>query len=156
MTEIQWVGGSEADRSAVLAQHDAYLQANAKLDWDHLESVFSPEKWAEYFNLNGFIYKGREHWIRLWKYYITQHSTGYWQPFDMTGFISGDLATVWAQRKTFWNWTGADQRYNTERQNDEVYETRSTMIFHREDGDWKIVHVHFSNSKEGGERPGGI
>jgi hypothetical protein len=29
------------------------------------------------------------------------------------------------------------------------------MVFHREDGDWRVVHAHFSEA-DSGPRPGGI
>lgn len=155
MLEIEWIGGSEEDRKAVADQHEAYLVANSKFDWDHLESVYSAEPWATYFNLNGHTYKGREHWIRLWKYYIERQRIGYWTPFDMTGVISGDLATVWCHRHTQSEWFGADKPM-MRRENAKAFVSRSTMIFHRENGEWRCVHVHFSDSRSDEPRPGGV
>ena len=33
--------------------------------------------------------------------------------------------------------------------------TRSTMVFRKEAGEWRVVHVHFSEASSG-ERPGGV
>ena len=33
--------------------------------------------------------------------------------------------------------------------------TRSTMVFRKEDGDWRVVHVHFSEAATT-PRPGGV
>src|SRR4051812_42251610 len=112
MTEdIVFVGGSEADRKAVAAQHAAYLEANAVFDFDRLQKdIWSAAPQASFFNLNGHTYVGRDHWVRLWKYYKEHMQTGTWVPYDMRGFISGDLATVWCHRKTKLAWTGTDPR----------------------------------------------
>ncbi|WP_188612008.1 YybH family protein [Chelatococcus reniformis] len=149
------MGGSDEDREAVAAQHEAYLVANSKFDWDHLMSVYSESSWATYFNLNGHTYDGRDHWIKLWKYYITQQETGYWRPFDMKGVISGDLATVWCHRNTQSTWFGGDDPMSPRREG-KPFISRSTMIFCRQDGDWRCVHVHFSESRSEEPRPGGI
>lgn len=154
MLDIAWTGGSEADRKAVAEQHDAYLVANAKFDSEHLLSVFSESPWAAYFNLNGHIYEGRDHWIRLWKYYVNQQSTGYWKPFDLTGVISGDLATVWCKRETVSTWFGSDN-HPAGTGDGKPFISRSTMVFHRENGEWRCVHVHFSRLATD-ERPGGV
>jgi len=154
MLDISWIGGSEEDRAAVAGQHEAYLVANAKFDWDHLMSVFSDSPWAEYFNLNGHIYKGRDHWIELWKYYINQQTTGYWKPFELTGLLSGDLATVWCKRETVSTWFGQDKPMMGSGES-KPFISRSTMIFHRENGEWRCVHVHFSKLNDD-ERPGGV
>jgi len=155
MLQIEWTGGSEADRKAVAECHDAYLVANSKFDSDHLLAVFSDVPWAEYFNLNGHIYKGRDHWIRLWKYYITQQTLGYWKPFEMTGVLSGDLATVWCQRETFSTWFGPDERAPDSSGDGSKFISRSTMVFHRQNSEWRCVHLHFSRLATD-ERPGGV
>lgn len=155
MPSIAWNGGSEADQKALAEQQEAYLQANAKFDWDKLESVYSDAPWATYFNLNGHVYEGKEHWIRLWKYYITQQNIGYWEPYEMKGVISGDLAVIWCLRKTKSDWFGNDQPMN-KRPNAQEYISRSTMTFQREKDGWRCVHVHFSESRIGEPRPGGI
>jgi len=153
--EIEWLGGSEADRTAVANQHEAYLQANAKFDWEELRGVYSKNPFATYFNLNGHVYEGIEHWIGLWKYYITQQKGGYWTPYEMKGIISGDMAVVWCLRKTKVDWFGSDERLSN-RPNNQEFISRSTMTFMREAEGWRCVHVHFSDSATGKPRPGGV
>lgn len=156
MLEIAWTGGSEEDRKAVADQHEAYLRANAEFDWEKLRGVFSAQDFATFFNLNGHVYNGIEHWIRLWQYYITQQRIGYWQPFEIKGVISGDLATVWCLRHTKSDWFGSDSKIGDKRANNEEFVSRSTMVFVRETEGWRCVHVHFSDSAIGGDRPGGV
>lgn len=156
MLTVEWEGGSEADRKAVAEQHDNYLWANAEFNWDKLDSVFSDRPWATYFNLNGHVYNGKSHWIRLWKYYITQQRIGYWEPFEMKGVISGDLAVVWCLRKTKSEWFGTDDRMMRQHASGQEFISRSTMTFTREPAGWRCVHVHFSDSRIGEPRPGGV
>jgi ketosteroid isomerase-like protein len=157
MTEsVQFIGGSAADRKAVIDQHRAYLEANAVFDFDRLEGkIWSPAPEASFFNLNGHTYTGRDHWVRLWKYYKQHMQTGTWIPYDIHCAISGDLAVVWCHRKTKLAWTGTDPRPDNNRHKDKEFTSRSTMTFHRENGEWRVVHTHFSEGSDD-PRPGGI
>lgn len=69
MKESALVGGSEGDRAALLQLHEDYIDANARFDWVKLEPIWSGAGEATFFNLNGHAYQGRDHWIRLWKFY---------------------------------------------------------------------------------------
>ena len=69
MSEPNLVGGSQADREQILKLHADYLDANARFDWQKLQPIWSGAPEALFFNLNGHSYAGREHWIRLWKFY---------------------------------------------------------------------------------------
>jgi len=148
------VGGSEADRSRVLERLHEYLEANASFDWGQLQDIWSGEPEAVFFNLNGHTYKGREHWTRLWQFYQPNVRSGYWTPFDLGGVVSNDLAVVWCERHTQSEWIGRDpppqaRRYGVS------FISRSTMVFRKEAGDWRVVHVHFSEASTV-PRPGGI
>jgi ketosteroid isomerase-like protein len=148
------VGGSEADRSRVLERLHEYLEANASFDWGLLQDIWSGEPEAVFFNLNGHTYKGRDHWTRLWQFYQPNVRSGYWTPFDLGGVVSNDLAVVWCERHTQSEWIGRDpppqaRRYGVS------FISRSTMVFRKEAGDWRVVHVHFSEASTA-PRPGGI
>src|SRR6266571_4540355 len=108
MSETRLVGGSESDRTRILAQHEAYLQANADFDWVKLEDVFSGMPEAVFFNLNGHTYNGREHWTRLWKFYKQNVRSSYWTPYDIGGVVTGELAVVWCHRRTSRRWLGTE------------------------------------------------
>jgi len=161
MAEIAFVGGSEADRKRIAEQHHNYLTVNASFDWQGLQPIWSGAPDATFYNMNGHVYQGREHWTRLWQYYKTQMQTGEWVPFDMHGTISGDLAVVWCLRKTRIIWSGNDPRPDERAHKDKPeFTSRSTMVFRREAGadgkpDWRVVHVHFSEHSTD-PRPGGI
>ncbi len=153
MTEAGLTGGSEADRETLLALHAAYLEANAAFDWRALEGIWSASDRATFFNLNGHTYVGRDHWIRLWKFYAGKLETGAWTPCDIGGTVGDSLAVIWCHRKTRLRWVGEDDRPSALHDRDFV--SRSTMVFHREDGAWRVVHVHFSEASAD-DRPGGI
>jgi ketosteroid isomerase-like protein len=148
------VGGSAADRRRVLERMDEYLDINARFDWVKLQDMWSAAPEAVFFNLNGHTYKGREHWTRLWQFYQGNVASRYWTPFDVGGVVSDDLAVVWCERHTKSEWVGnepppAARRYGTE------FISRSTMVFRKEEGDWRVVHVHFSEASTA-PRPGGV
>ena len=148
------VGGSEADRSRVLERVHEYLEANAGFDWGRLQDIWSGAPESVFFNLNGHTYKGREHWTRLWQFYQPNVRSGYWTPFDLGGVVSNDLAVVWCERHTQSEWIGRNpppqaRRYGVS------FISRSTMVFRKEAGDWRVVHVHFSEASTA-PRPGGI
>jgi hypothetical protein len=156
MDGIKLAGGSESDRQAVLDLQEAYLDANATFDWRRLEaSIFSSDAVARFFNMNGHTYKGRDHWVELWKYYGGQLQTGAWIPFDVGGTVGADVAVLWCERKTAMRWTGSDQRPDDKWHIDQDFISRSTMVFQKDSVGWRVVHVHFSEANPG-KRPGGI
>ena len=153
MSEIAFVGGSARDREEVAAQHHAYLTVNSVFDWEGLQPIWSGAPDATFFNMNGHVYQGREHWTRLWQYYKDKVASGYWTPFDVGGVVNGDLAVIWCERHTRSEWVGSDPTPSRPYGKDFV--SRSTMVFRKEDGDWRVVHVHFSPASEA-PRPGGV
>ncbi|HEX3537707.1 MAG TPA: nuclear transport factor 2 family protein [Stellaceae bacterium] len=148
------VGGSLEDRQRVLERMHEYLEINARFDWEPLQDLWSGAPEAVFFNLNGHTYNGREHWTRLWQFYQNNVKSSYWTPFDIGGVVNESLAVVWCERHTRSEWVGqepppAARRYGTE------FISRSTMVFRKEDGDWRGVHVHFSEASTA-PRPGGV
>lgn len=155
MNDVNLIGGDAKDRKRVLEQHAAYLDANSKFDIGALRGIWSEAPAATFFNLNGHTYRGREHWFRLWEYYSERIETGYWTPSEMGGVVGADVAVVWCHRKTRIKWIGEESRAAGAMHEDKEFRSRSTMVFHKEGGDWRVVHVHFSDMSES-ERPGGI
>ena len=153
MTDAGLVGGSESDRESLLSLHAAYLEANASFDWEALDGIWSGSDWATFFNLNGHTYVGRAHWIRLWKFYAGKLETGAWTPYDIGGTVGDTLAVIWCHRKTRLRWTGEGDSPSA--LHDREFVSRSTMVFRKEDGAWRVVHVHFSEASAD-ERPGGV
>jgi ketosteroid isomerase-like protein len=154
MSEIHLVGGAPQDRKRILERLDQYLAANARFDWEALQDIWSGAPEALFFNLNGHTYRGREHWTNLWKYYQHNVDSSYWTPFDVGGVVSDELAVVWCHRHTHSDWRGTDPA-PASRPYGEEFISRSTMVFRKEDRDWRVVHVHFSTASTA-PRPGGV
>ncbi len=133
MREANLVGGSKRDREQILKLHADYIDANARFDWQKLEPIWSAAPEAVFFNLNGHTYNGREHW----------------------GVVSDDMAVVWCHRRTKRNWTGAAPPPKDIHYGGDEFITRSTVVFRKEAGGWRVVHAHFSEASSG-ERPGGV
>ena len=156
MSEANLVGGTDADRKEILRLHEKYIDVNARFDWENLQPIFSGAPEATYFNLNGHTYKGREHWTRLWKFYVQNVQSGYWTPYDIGGTVTGDLARGVVPSRD----AAAMDRHRNRRRATSTTTTRnsisrSTMVFRKEDGQWRVVHVHFSPG-DSGPRPGGV
>jgi ketosteroid isomerase-like protein len=154
LSNAKLIGGSAADRDAILAQFRDYLVANTNYDGAALQAIWSDAPEATFFNLNGHVYRGRAHWLRLWDYYRSRVSNSVWEPYDIAGTVSDDLAVVWCLRRTFYKWVG-DGPLDAGRRPERSSISRSTMVFRKEDGTWRVVHVHFSTASED-PRPGGV
>jgi ketosteroid isomerase-like protein len=155
MTEPNLVGGSAEDRAEILKLQADYIDVNTRFDWENLQPLFSPAPEATFFNLNGHTYRGREHWTRLWKFYGQQVQSSYWTPYDIGGVVTGDLAVVWCHRTTRRQWVGAEPPPRDIHYDNSEFVSRSTMVFRKEDGTWRVVHAHFSPADQG-PRPGGV
>ena len=155
LRDAKLVGGSASDRAKLLQLLHEYIVANGHFDWDGIEPMWSTLPEATFFNLNGHTYKGRDHWLRLWEFYGKNVQSSHWTPFDLGGVVSGDMAVIWCRRETRRQWGGKDHPPRDIHYEGEKFITRSTMVFHREGGDWRVVHVHFSEA-DSGPRPGGI
>jgi ketosteroid isomerase-like protein len=155
MQDANLVGGSREDRERILTLHESYIDANARFDWVKLQPIFSAAPEALFFNLNGHTYNGREHWTQLWRFYGQNVRSSYWTPYDIGGVVSDNTAVVWCHRKTRRNWTGQDAPPKDIHYDGSEFITRSTMVFRKEDGEWRVVHAHFSEASAGA-RPGGV
>ena len=155
MSEGKLIGGSETDRKRLLQLLDDYIEANQHFDWQRLQPIWSELPEATFFNLNGHTYNGADHWRRLWVYYKQNVKGSYWTPFDIGGIINGDMAVIWCHRDTRRNWVGKEQPPRDIHYQGDKFVTRSTMVFHKEGGNWRVVHAHFSEA-DSGPRPGGI
>jgi hypothetical protein len=152
-TDVVFDGGSEVERRRLLELHQIYLDANAKLDTELLSTVWRDDPSAVYFNLNGHTYVGLNQWKRLWRHYKTQFETVEpWVPTHVKVLIRGDMAVITCERTCRLRWIGDEPPASF---SDKPLPSRSTQVYVRENGDWRVVHAHFSPANEG-PRPGSI
>jgi hypothetical protein len=151
--DIIFEGGSEANRARLLQMHETYLDANNRLDVETLRKAWDDGPGGVYFNLNGHTYRGFDHWAKLWAFYRTQFRTIQpWTPFDTKVVIGTDMAVITCSRTCRLEWIG-ENRPETFTEKDLT--SRSTEVFAKRNGDWRVIHVHFSPASEG-PRPGKI
>jgi hypothetical protein len=155
MAEAKLLGGSEADRKELLRLLDQYIDANASFDLEKLQPIWSEIPEATFFNLNGHTYSGVSHWRRLWEFYKKNVKGSFWTPFDIGGVVTNEMAVIWCHRDSNRNWIGKDRPPREIHYQGDKFITRSTMVFHKENGTWRVVHAHFSEA-DSGPRPGGV
>jgi len=90
--------------------------------------------------------------VKLWDYYSTRiRSVQPWKAVDIDVGSRGDAGWVTSTRQSEMEWIGEGpppMKFGKG-------QSRSTMIFMRQNGVWKAVHAHFSLVNEA-PRPGGI
>jgi hypothetical protein len=155
LSEANLVGGSASDRKRLLQLLDEYIVANAAFDWEALKPIWSELPEATFYNLNGHTYNGADHWRRLWAFYKQNVEGSYWTPFDIGGVVTGEMAVIWCHRNSRRHWVGTGRPPREIHYQGDKFITRSTMVFHKEAGNWRVVHAHFSEV-DSGPRPGGV
>jgi len=151
---VVYDGGTDADRARLLEMHAQYLAANATFDVPALQKLWSTDPTSVFFNLNGHTYVGVAHWTRLWQYYGERLQTGLWTPSDLKVMVRGDMAVITCHRLSPVKWVGPEHEPVSYRENPRRH-SRSTMVFARENGEWRVVHTHFSEASTDA-RPGDI
>lgn len=152
------IGGSADDRQKLLQLLEDYLIANSSAEWELLKHIWSPMPEAWFFNSNGHTYRGAQHWRQLWDYYKKNVKGSYYSPYDIGGEVTDQMAVLWCHRRSRRAWVTNEVRPQPGRQthyDGEEFMTRSTMVFHKENGEWRVIHAHFSEGDRG-PRPGGI
>jgi SnoaL-like protein len=141
-------GGSEEDRRKLRELHDAVFRANDKLDIDALRKVWSDDPNNVYFNTNGHFYHGLDDWANIWDHYRPKmHSIRPAPTYNTRIIIRGDAALIIDQYLwRFWEWSGDVPRPSYATNSPYL---RSTQVCFREQGDWKVVHAHFSSGRIG-------
>ena len=141
-------GGSDEDRRQLEELHEAVFRANDKLDIDALRKLWSDDPDNVYFNTNGHVYHGIDDWSHIWDHYRPKmHSTQPAPRHNSRIVIRGDVALIideylWRH----WNWSADNPRPSYA--NNSPY-LRATQVCFREDGEWKVVHAHFSSGRDG-------
>jgi len=100
---------------------------------------------------------GAAHWSRLWAFYVQNVKGSYWTPYDIGGEVGSDMAVIWCHRRCKREWVGtASHPPRDIHYQGQEFMSRSTLVFHKEGGTWRVVHAHFSEGDKGGPRPGGV
>jgi ketosteroid isomerase-like protein len=148
---ITYDGGTDADRAELLAQFEAFWDANNTLDIPKLREIWRDREDSVYFNSNGFNYYGFQDWLGIWRYYGPRFTLI--KPATLGRvhmIVRQDLAVVT---------DGAvDRLFGVSEEVDGPPIAshplmRATMVYTREEDGWKCVHAHYSPAAIEGKRP---
>lgn len=144
----------DKDREAILDVHRRYNErANVTADTELLAELWDDDPSNVFFNLSGHNYRGLQHWSKLWDHYRPRVAYDVpWQSFDQNVTINGDVAWVTCLRLHKFRWIGeGDSPIGASA----ARITRSTEILVKRDGQWRVVHAHFSDAAST-PRPGNV
>lgn len=148
MTEsVRFDGGTDEDRKRIIELFAEFWAANDVFDSSQLERTWSEHPDRVHFNSNGHTYHGLSDWLNIWDYYRPRfRSSVPGQLGDPRVIIRGDMALVAdAEVSRTWEYIGEGESPAL-LSNPKV---RATMVYVREDGDWKVAHVHYSSAGTG-------
>lgn len=146
-SQVKFDGGTPEDQARILELLREFWKANDTLDSPVLLETWSEDPDRIHFNSNGCTYYGLHDWLNIWDYYRPRfRSVEPGTLGDTRVVIRGDMAFVADPEITrTWEWIGEGEApallSNTK--------VRATMVYVREDGDWKVAHVHFSSAASG-------
>jgi len=133
---------AKTDAEQIKELHDGFVQANTTADTAYLRAHMAPgPEGFRWYNLNKSIYVGMDHICRLWDFLAAMNSTGECPILEEQIHVNGDLAyvTYLIDFKADFGPMGTAQMV-----------ARTTEIWERLDGEWKMVHFHCSEHEPGG------
>jgi hypothetical protein len=144
--KITYDGGSQREREDVLLAYHVFMLANDHLDYELLKTVWDANPDNLYFNTNQYTYEGLADWENIWDYYRSRFKfeKSYF-PGRIHVVIRGEMACVEADGiLRFKSWVGPAGEAP---HNPPAY--RATKVLVLKDGEWRVVHSHFSVEGEG-------
>ena len=132
---------TRTDEEIIKELHDGFVAANRTGETEFLRANMAPgNDTLLWYNLNSSNYIGVDHICELWDFLraIVQSTTGtaLCEPRDEEVTVIGDAALV-TYLLHFEADLGALGNINQE--------ARSTEVWQRMDGEWKMIHFHCSN-----------
>ncbi|GFG73191.1 YybH family protein [Mycobacterium botniense] len=128
----------DGDVAQIMRLHREFVEANGPLDSSYLRRrVTATPGELVWYNLNGSVYRGQDHIAELWDA-LASNMSG---PASTTELrdehveVVGDVAWVTYlnhYRSDFGDLGSCD------------CDMRATEIWRRRDGEWRLVHAHFS------------
>lgn len=130
--------GFSADEDAICDLHEGFVTANKTGDHEFLEKHVVPGDILVWYNTNQSNYYGLDHIVELWKTLskIVGEKGAIAEAFDQEITVSGDMALV-----TYMCRFAADFGALGSVDDD----TRTTEVWQRLEGEWKLTHLHSSN-----------
>jgi len=133
-----------ADEARILELHHEFVAANQNIDVDWLRTHMVPgADTLTWFNLNKSDYIGVDHICRLWDFLkaVAGGAEQHVESIEPHVHVHGDVAWVDSHIHLDANFGVMGNVSQT---------SRSTEIWQRMDGDWKMAHFHCSEHEVGG------
>ena len=126
------------DEKEVWELHRGFVEANKTGHHPFLEAHMAPGDTLLWYNLNQSNYHGVDHIVELWKMLaaVMQGKTAKCETRDDKVSVVGDVALV-TYLLDFSADFGALGKF--------VQEARTTEVWQKMDGEWKMIHFHCSN-----------
>ena len=137
---------TEWDRRQVIALHQKWWRANVGLDIERMRECFPSGDNFSMFNRNSYTYFGLEEITTLWLHYRATVPPRLTQTVAvLRAEVRGDTAWVISEL-TYRRTAPADTPRHWEQADGEVFGSKATEIYHRDDGagspHWKMWHFH--------------
>jgi hypothetical protein len=142
-------GGTDAERQEILDLYYRFLRANDALDIPALRTLWSPDPRNVYFNTNGYTYRGRDDWENIWRHYsgvLTLEKPSPSGQLRLT--IRDGLAVLTDDRLERHRGYVAGKEEPDIAFSNQPY-VRVTNVYLKENGEWRVVHAHFSSGHDG-------
>lgn len=141
------MSATKTDEDTILELHHGFVDANTTGDWSYLEAHTAPgPEGFRWYNLNKSVYVGMDHIVRLWKFLVAMGGKADIPIKEEQVHVNGDMGFV-SYIMQFDADFGPMGKVSQS--------ARSTEIWERMDGEWKMVHFHCSEH-EGGGWEGGL
>jgi ketosteroid isomerase-like protein len=133
---------STTDEDQILELHHGFVEANTTGDWAYLEAHMAPgPEGFRWYNLNKSVYVGMDHIVRLWKFLVAMGGNADIPIKEEQITVNGDMGFV-SYIMQFDADFGPMGKVSQS--------ARSTEIWERQGGEWKMVHFHCSEHEPGG------
>jgi hypothetical protein len=142
-------GGSEDERREILDLYYAFLRANDALDIETLRTLWSPDPRNVYFNTNGYTYHGLEDWTNIWRHYRGRLTLDKPSPSGQIRLTIRDGMALLTDDRL-----GRFRGYVSGKEEPDIAFSqqpyvRLTNVYLKENGEWRVVHAHFSSGHDG-------
>lgn len=130
------------DEDTILELHKGFVEANTWGDTDYLRAHMAPgPEGFRWYNLNKSVYVGMDHIIRLWDFLVAMGGKAEITMYEEQLEVVGDVA-----------WVTYIMQFDLDAgpMGKICQAARSTEIWQRMDGEWKMVHFHCSEHEPGG------
>jgi hypothetical protein len=142
-------GGTDEERRELLDLYYRFLRANDALDIPALRTLWSHDPRNIYFNTNGYAYHGLADWENIWRHYAGRLTLERPSPSGQIRLTIRDGMALLTD-----DHLGRFRGYVQGQEEPDIAfgqqpYVRVTSVYLKEDGEWRVIHAHFSSGNVG-------